>query len=166
MGAAALYAGSYVARKSNKRGTGRALGFLGYGLVLASAYLGGELSYTQKIGVNHAPDPDGELPKEYTSAMPEADLIEGKPAKVTVDGTDILLLKTSTAVYAMADHCSHMSGPLSEGKVEGDTIVCPWHGSRFCLKDGHVIDGPATSNQPVLDVKLEGGQVLVKARHA
>lgn len=166
MGAAAMYAGSYAARKSQKRGLGRWLGFLGYGLVLASAYLGGELSYSQKIGVNHAPDPEGELPKEFTVAIKEADLTEGKPAKTTVEGTDIFILKSGTKIYAMAEKCSHLSGPLSEGKVEGDSIICPWHGSRFCLKDGHVEDGPATSNQPVLEVKLENGEVLVRAQQS
>src|SRR3982750_1985061 len=56
MGAAALYAASYASRKADKRGLGRWLGFAGFGLVLASAYLGGELSYRQRIGVNHAAD--------------------------------------------------------------------------------------------------------------
>jgi nitrite reductase/ring-hydroxylating ferredoxin subunit len=133
-------------------------------LVAASAYLGGELSYSQKIGVNHAPDPEGELPEDYTEAINESELIEGKPAKVTIQGTDFLILKSGGQTYAMADKCSHLSGPLSEGRVEGDSIVCPWHGSKFCLKDGHVEDGPATNDQPVLDVKIENGKVLVKAR--
>jgi len=166
IGAAALYAGSYAARKSDNRGMGRVLGFLGYGLVLASAYLGGELSYSQKIGVNHAPDPEGELPKDFTPAIAVAELIEGKPKKVTIEGTDFLILKTTTGIYAMAEECSHLGGPLSEGKVEGDSIVCPWHGSRFCLKDGHVEDGPATNNQPVLEVKIQDGKVLVRAQQS
>ena len=166
IGAVALYAGSYAARKSEKRGLGRWLGFLGYGLVLASAYLGGELSYTQKIGVNHAPTPEEELPEDYTLALQETELTDGKPVKAVVDGTDVVIVKAGTKIYALADQCSHLGGPLSEGKVEGDSIVCPWHGSRFCLQDGHVQDGPATNNQPVLDVKIEDGKVLVRARRA
>lgn len=166
LGAAALYAGSYAARKSQRRGLGRNLGFIGYGLILASAYLGGELSYSQKIGVNHAPDPDEELPKDFKPAITEAELTVGKPAKVTVDGTDLFILKTPSAIYALANKCSHMGGPLSEGKLEGDSIVCPWHGSRFCVRDGHVEDGPATNNQPALDVKVVDGTVLVKTRQS
>lgn len=162
--AAAMYAGSYAARKSDKRGLGRWLGFLGFGLVMASAYLGGELSYAQKIGVNHAPDAEEELPKEYTAAVAEDELTDGKPVKATVNGTDLLILKRGNKIYAMAEKCSHMGGPLAEGTVEGDSIVCPWHGSRFCLENGRVEDGPATSNQPVLDVKVEGGKVLVRAQ--
>lgn len=161
-GAAVLYAGSYAARKGDRRGLGKWLGFLGYSFVLASAYLGGELSYSQKIGVNHAPDPAGELPQEYTYAADESDLVEGKPLKKTVGGTDLFLLKKDSTIYGMADKCSHLSGPLSEGKVEGDSIVCPWHGSRFCLRDGHVEHGPATNAQPVLEVKVDAGKILVK----
>ena len=164
IGAAALYAASYAARKSEKRGLGRLLGFVGFGLVLSSAYLGGELSYSQKIGVNHAPDAEGELPKEFTAAIKESELMQGKPAKVTIEGTDFFILKNGMTIYAMAENCSHLSGPLSEGRVEGDSIVCPWHGSRFCLKDGSVEDGPATNKQPVLDVKVEDGTVFVRAR--
>ncbi len=166
VGAAVLYAASYAARKSEKRGLGRLLGFLGYGVLLSSAYLGGELSYSQKIGVNHAPDAEGELPKEFTEAIKESELMQGKPSKVSIQGTDIFILKNGLKIFAMAEHCSHLSGPLSEGRVERDSIVCPWHGSRFCLEDGRVEDGPATSNQPVLDVKVEDGTVFVKARQA
>jgi nitrite reductase/ring-hydroxylating ferredoxin subunit/uncharacterized membrane protein len=166
MGAATLYAGSYIARKSEKRGLGRWLGFLGFGLVFASAYLGGELSYTQKIGVNHAPLPDTELPENYTevTGVTEADLVENQLAKGTADGTAILLVKQQGSIRALANTCSHLGGPLNEGQLEGDSVVCPWHGSRFCLADGHVEDGPATNPQPVLDVKTENGKFLVKAR--
>jgi nitrite reductase/ring-hydroxylating ferredoxin subunit/uncharacterized membrane protein len=164
LGAAVLYTGSLAARRGERRGIGKALGFLGFGLVLVSAYLGGELSYSQKIGVNHAPDVDEDLPKEYTVAIAESELVEGKTTKVNVAGADIFLLKTPTTLYALANRCSHLGGPLAEGKVEGDSVTCPWHGSRFCLRDGHVEDGPATNNQPVFDVKIEGGNVLVRAR--
>ncbi len=166
VGAAAFYTGSVVARRAERRGIGKALGFLGFGLVLASAYLGGELSYTQKVGVNHAPDIEEELPKDYKVAIAESELVVGKPVKANVEGVDVFLLKTPTAVYALADKCAHMGGPLSEGKIEGDSVVCPWHGSRFCVKDGRVEDGPATNNQPAFDVKIEGGNVLVKVRQS
>jgi nitrite reductase/ring-hydroxylating ferredoxin subunit/uncharacterized membrane protein len=166
MGAAAMYASSYAARKSEKRGLGRCLGFLGFSFVLASAWLGGELSYSQKIGMNHAPDPDNDLPKEYTevSGITESDLAENKLTKGTVNGTPVLLVKQGGVVHALAETCSHLGGPLSEGQLEGDSVVCPWHGSRFCLADGHVEDGPATNNQPVLDVKLQNGKILLKSR--
>lgn len=166
MGAATLYATSYLARKSDKRALGRWLGFLGFGCVFASAWLGGELSYSQKIGVNHAPLPDQELPADFTevSGVSEADLAANKLTKGSVDGTPVLLVRHGGAVRALANTCAHLGGPLNEGELKGDSVVCPWHGSRFCLVDGHVEDGPATNNQPALDVKIENGRIFVKAR--
>ncbi len=162
--AAALYTGSYIARKSRSRGLGRALAFAGYGLVLASAYLGGAISYRQRIGVDHSPDVDQDLPDGFRPALQENELAEGQPRKATVDGTDIFLLKRGGEIVALANHCSHMGGPLAEGKIEGDSVICPWHGSRFCLKTGAVLDGPAVHPQPKLDVLVRDGQVLVRKR--
>ena len=158
-----LYTGSYASRKCGNRGLGRGLGFLGYGIVLASSYLGGALSYSQRIGVDHSADPDEDLPKEYTSVCAESELKEDELRKVNVSGTGIFLLKQGAHIFALGEKCSHLGGPLSEGKVEGGTIQCPWHGSRFCLKDGSVVDGPATNPQPRLDVLVRDGQVFVRA---
>ena len=165
MAAAGAYAASYIARKCDNRGLGRTLGWLGFGLVFASAYLGGELSYTLKTGVNHAPD-RSDLPKDFMPAMAEADLPENKPTKAIVDGTPVLLVKRGAQIYALADTCSHLGGPLSEGKLEGDSIVCPWHGSRFCLKTGNVLDGPATANEPAFDMKVEDGKIFVRSKES
>ena len=160
--AAALYTGSYIARKARNRGLGRALGFVGFGTVLASAYLGGSISYKQRIGVDHSPDTEEELPQDFKPALAESELLEGQPKKATVDGTDIFLLKRGEQIFALANKCAHLGGPLNEGQVEGDTVVCPWHGSRYCLKTGEVLDGPSVYPQPRLDVQVMGGQVLVR----
>jgi nitrite reductase/ring-hydroxylating ferredoxin subunit/uncharacterized membrane protein len=159
-----LYGGSYVLRKKGNRGLGRGLSFLGYGVVLASAYLGGALSYTHRIGVDHSADPDNDLPREYTPVCAELELRPEELKKVNAKGTDILLFKRGNQIFAMGEKCSHLGGPLSEGQIKGDTVQCPWHGSRFCLTDGSVVDGPATHPQPTLDVLTKDAQVFVKTR--
>ncbi len=160
--AAVLYTASYVARRKDNRGVGRALAFVGYGIVIASAYLGGAISYRQRIGVDHSPDADQDLPQDFERALPESELTQGQPKKVTVDGTDIFLLKQGSQIFALANKCSHMGGPLNEGEIKDSSIICPWHGSRFCLKTGAVLDGPATHPQPKLDVQVRDGQVFVR----
>ena len=65
-------------------------------------------------------------------------------------------------MFAIAETCSHFSGPLSEGKLVGDSIVCPYHASRFALSDGHVLDGPAVHPQPCLEVRVQSGQIEVR----
>lgn len=161
VGAALLYTGSYIFRKANKRGAGRGLGFAGLGMVLASSYLGGELVYGHRIGVDHSVDRD-DLPEEYTKVCNESDLEEGKPSKGTVNGVEIFLLKKDGQIFALGNICSHVGGPLSEGEVKNGTIECPWHGSQFCLTDGSVVSGPATSPQPKLQVEIRNGEVLVR----
>lgn len=161
--AASLYAGSYWARKSRSRGLGRALGFAGYAVSLASAYLGGVLAYRLRIGVDHSPDRDDELPHDFKPALAENELTEGQPRKASVDGVDIFLLKRGGKIVALANKCSHQGGPLNEGEIKDNSVVCPWHGSRFCLKTGEVLDGPAVHPQPKLDVMVRDGQVFVKS---
>ncbi len=159
-----MYGTSYALRKSGNRGAGRALGFAGFATVLASAYLGGALSYEQRVGVNHAPDADEELPQDFVDICAESDLAEGTPKRAEANGKPVLLVRKGQEILALAETCSHAGGPLSEGKIEGDTVVCPWHGSRFCLRDGSVIDGPATIPQPALEVETRDGRVRVRAR--
>ena len=51
---------------------------------------------------------------------------------------------TSTAqYYAIADVCTHDAGQLTGGTVEGDMIVCPRHGARFCIRTGAALSAPA-----------------------
>jgi nitrite reductase/ring-hydroxylating ferredoxin subunit len=57
-----------------------------------------------------------------------------------------------------------MGGPLSEGTLKDGSVVCPWHNSEFALDDGHVINGPAVVNQPMLDVRERAGQIEVRTR--
>jgi nitrite reductase/ring-hydroxylating ferredoxin subunit/uncharacterized membrane protein len=160
--AALLYGASYIARKRDNRGSGRLLGFLGYGFVFAGAYLGGALSYRQRIGVDHSVDTDENLPNDWTRVASENELPEGQPHKTTLNCVDLFLLKRGGQIFALGNACSHLGGPLNEGKLEGDIIQCPWHGSRFCIRDGSIVDGPTTHPQPTLQVRVENGDVLVR----
>jgi nitrite reductase/ring-hydroxylating ferredoxin subunit len=60
-----------------------------------------------------------------------------------------------TRVRTSADH--------SEGTLKDGSVVCPWHGSEFALEDGHVLNGPATYNQPCVVVRERDGKIEVKA---
>jgi nitrite reductase/ring-hydroxylating ferredoxin subunit len=76
----------------------------------------------------------------------------------------VVLVKQGDTIFALRDTCTHLGGPLSEGKLEGDSIRCPWHGSRFCLTDGRVLDGPAVFPERVFDVRVREGQIEIRAR--
>ncbi len=53
-------------------------------------------------------------------------------------------------------------GPLAEGALEGDAIVCPWHASAFRLRDGAVRHGPASTRLTTYAARINEGQVEVQ----
>ncbi len=164
LGAAGLYTASLIARRGKSRQRGVALSMLGYAVASFSAYLGGHLVFGEQIGVDHTATPDQGQPKKFTPVMRASDLKERKPVRVDVEDAAVLLVRTGDTINALTNTCTHLGGPLHEGKLEGDSIRCPWHGSRFCLTDGAVLDGPATFDERVFEVRVRDGQIEVRAR--
>lgn len=162
VGAATLYATSLVARRRNSRRVGVGLSMLGFLVSGAAAYLGGHLVFGEKIGVDHTAGQP--MPRDFTPVMPDYELLENQLMRVEVKGVRLLLLRRQGQIYTLAETCSHLGGPLAEGDVVGDTVRCPWHGSRFSLQDGSVVDGPATHPQPCLEARVRDGQIAVRLK--
>ncbi|HEY7350366.1 MAG TPA: Rieske 2Fe-2S domain-containing protein [Ktedonobacterales bacterium] len=155
-----LYTASLVQRRRKRRGTGILLSALGYGAVILAGYLGGELVFVQGTGVNHAAWL--EAPEEFTSVMDDAALHPDTPARVMVGTTPVMLVRRGGNIYALTATCTHAGGPLNEGTLQDTRIVCPWHGSKFSLEDGHVQGGPATIDEPSFDVRIRNGKIEVR----
>ncbi|MFM8319379.1 MAG: Rieske 2Fe-2S domain-containing protein [Chloroflexota bacterium] len=162
-GALAFILLSLLARKGGQRSQGRALAFGGYLLSLGAAYLGGHLAYGYRIGMNHAPV-DG-LPAEYKPVIAETELPDGRPVKAWMDEIPLVLVRRGGQVFALADRCAHMGGPLSEGQFHEDrSITCPWHCSTFSMEDGRVLQGPSVYTQPCFETRILNGQVEVRLK--
>lgn len=159
--ATALYATSLVLRRKKKRSAGLGFAMLGFGVSSAAAYLGGHLVFGEQIGVDHAAAQ--EMPKDFVTVLADAELAEGEMKRADAAGVPVLLVRCEGEVCALAHTCSHMGGPLSEGKLEGDVVQCPWHGSRFNIRDGSVVDGPATFPQPRFETRVREGQIEVRS---
>jgi nitrite reductase/ring-hydroxylating ferredoxin subunit/uncharacterized membrane protein len=160
VGATALFATSLIMRKKRARNQGRGFAALGYALMTFSAHLGGKMVYEHRVGVDRTA---GEtFPENFTAVLPESKLPDNTPTRAMYQGSPILLVRRGERLFAMAETCSHFSGPLSEGKLDGDSIVCPYHASRFALEDGRVLNGPAVHPQPCLEVRAREGQIEVR----
>ena len=94
-----------------------------------------------------------------------AELADDKPIPVDVDGVEVAVVKAEGQVYAIHDVCSHAAIALSEGEVEGTTLECWLHGSRFDLRTGRPTGLPATEPVPVYPVTIDGEDVLVDVAH-
>ena len=97
----------------------------------------------------------------YVRACGVADLKEDGAISVVLGEDEIAIVKSEGEVFAIRDWCSHAAVPLSEGEVEGFTIECWLHNSRFDLRAGKPTGLPATQPVPVYPVKIEGDDVLV-----
>jgi nitrite reductase/ring-hydroxylating ferredoxin subunit/uncharacterized membrane protein len=159
--AATLYGVALTLRVRGDRGAGRGVAGLGFIVAISAAYLGGHLVYRKRIGVDHAERPDWD---DFVAVLPEHTLAEAAPRRVDVRGVSVVLVRRAGRIYALTERCAHLGGPLSEGQIDDVGIRCPWHGSRFALEDGRILEGPSTFAQPCLDVRVRDGQIEVRAR--
>lgn len=162
LGAMTIYATALTLRRRGARNPGRLLAALGLLTAGTAAYLGGDLVYRRRIGVDHGARPGGW--DSFVAVLPERELQEGWPRRVEARGVSIVLVRRGGRVYALGEACAHLGGPLSEGRVDGDAIRCPWHGSLFALDDGRVLEGPSAYPQPCFDVRVRGESIEVRAR--
>jgi nitrite reductase/ring-hydroxylating ferredoxin subunit/uncharacterized membrane protein len=154
-----LYTSSLLLRHRGARRAGRGLARAGFGVLVGAAYLGGRLVYHHRVGVDHAQrEPTG----GFVRALRESELREGEPRRATVGAVRLVLVRRADRIHALGETCSHHGGPLAEGEVRQTSLVCPWHGSRFALEDGRVLDGPATMPQPCFETRVRDGWVEVR----
>jgi nitrite reductase/ring-hydroxylating ferredoxin subunit/uncharacterized membrane protein len=159
-----LFGASLAARRTGAHGLGRALSLAGMGVLAGSGYLGGYLSFTRGVGVNHAFNEA--VPQDWTPVLDDTQLPDATPVRVEVDGTGILLYRSGGRILGIGSRCSHAGGPLDEGEIDAEALCakCPWHGSVFRLQDGGVVHGPASVPQTAYDVRSGSGKIEVRAR--
>jgi len=159
--ATVAYLASFSVRLGGAVDAGRWLSLAGAVILAGGAYVGGHLVFKYGYMVNRNAFARGQRAKEYTPMMPAADLPEVTPTKAMLGSTALVVVRRGDLVAALKATCSHAGGPLAEGTLEGDTIVCPWHGSAFRLTDGAVVHGPATTRQVTYRARIANGQVEV-----
>ena len=81
---------------------------------------------------------------------------------VEAGGHGIAIFNLDGKYYAIEDTCPHRGGPLSEGMLAEDEVICPWHGSRFKVKTGAVLTPPAQRNVKSFPVRVFGNDVEVE----
>lgn len=80
---------------------------------------------------------------QWIPVAPAVSIPDGDYTQVEIDGSLVAVFHVQGAFYAVEDVCTHDGNGLAGGAIEGDVIVCPRHGARFCLKTGAVLGPPA-----------------------
>jgi 3-phenylpropionate/trans-cinnamate dioxygenase ferredoxin subunit len=91
-----------------------------------------------------------------------SELPSGTHRVVEVDGAQVAVFNLEGQFYAIEDVCTHDGGILTGGPIEGDQIVCPRHGARFCIKTGAALTPPAFEPTATFPVRVEDGAVQVR----
>lgn len=129
------------------------LSIVGFIIVSAGAYVGGEVAYFFGNMINrHAWRGAGKkwLPLQLPA---DGELPEGTPTKAKLGINNLVLVRQGETIFALHDQCAHAGGPLSEGSIVDGCVECPWHGSRYQLTDGHLRRGPSVYDQPTYEVR-------------
>jgi nitrite reductase/ring-hydroxylating ferredoxin subunit/uncharacterized membrane protein len=164
-GALGLVVLSLGARARGNRGLGIGLSTVGSSLALLSGWLGGELVYVLGAAVsrNAFAPAAGEFQVAADAAAVKDGVLSAGRIRVGEQDVPLVLLRRGNEILALGGTCSHSGGPLAEGKlVDNDCVECPWHRSRFNLRNGRVQLGPATIPQPAFEARIQNGKVEVR----
>ncbi|RKS79137.1 nitrite reductase/ring-hydroxylating ferredoxin subunit [Actinomadura pelletieri DSM 43383] len=166
--ASSLYTASLVARGQGRDAAGRAFGFAGLTVLFAGAYLGGHLAFRQAAGASHADQISHLVPLGWHDLCAVEELPDGWPVHRRLGYISLFVLRKGGDIHILADRCSHLAGPLHQGRIVTDDnadtcVICPWHGSTFRVDDGSVVHGPATARQPAFESRVtDEGTVQVR----
>jgi 3-phenylpropionate/trans-cinnamate dioxygenase ferredoxin subunit len=97
----------------------------------------------------------------WIDAGAATDIPPGDYVSVEIDGTFVAVFNVGGDYLAVEDVCTHDGGGLSGGAVEGDQVICPRHGARFCLRDGRALTPPAYEPVRTYQTRVHEGRVEV-----
>lgn len=99
---------------------------------------------------------------EWVTVCAAQALADKERVVVDVDGSDVAVFNLGGQFYAIEDVCTHDGAEIASGELEGDEIVCPRHGARFCIRTGAVKSPPAYEDIACFPVRVEDGMIQVK----
>ena len=104
------------------------------------------------------------LSEDFVKVANTKDIQPSRMKEVEVNSEKVCLANVEGKYYAIGNVCTHLGGPLAQGKLEGYEVQCPWHGSRFDITTGKVVRPPATRSEPTYEIKIENDNILLKKR--
>ena len=156
------YIASFFVRLGGSETLGIWLSLAGVLILTVGGYIGGHVVFKYGYMVNRNAFARGQKAKEFTPVIAAADVPENAPTKVMLGPTALVVVRRGDVIHALKATCSHAGGPLDQGELVGDTIVCPWHFSAFRLSDGAVRHGPATTRQVAYRTRVNELQIEVQ----
>ena len=105
---------------------------------------------------------------EWMDIAPVKEFGPGQAKLLNIAGVDIAVFNLTGKYYAIEDVCSHEGSPMlgcglaPEDVVDGDQIICPRHGARFCIRTGAALTPPAYEPLTTFPVKIANGMIQIR----
>ena len=100
---------------------------------------------------------------EFVTVAKASDLADGELRRFEVGGTPVAVADVGGTLYAFGNTCTHEGCSLAQGQLDGTTVTCPCHGSRFDVTSGAVVRGPAREPVASYAVRVEGKEIQIQA---
>ena len=97
---------------------------------------------------------------DFTQGIDVHEVVEERPLLGHANGEAVVVARRGNEFFAVGATCSHYGGPLAEGRIEGDTVRCPWHHACFSLRTGQA-EAPALNSIACYDVEQRSGKLYV-----
>jgi 3-phenylpropionate/trans-cinnamate dioxygenase ferredoxin subunit len=98
----------------------------------------------------------------WLTVAPADSIADGDYAQAEVDGVIVAVFNIHGTFYAIEDTCTHDGGELAGGALDGDVVICPRHGARFCLRTGAALTPPAYEPVRTFETRINDGVVEIK----
>jgi 3-phenylpropionate/trans-cinnamate dioxygenase ferredoxin subunit len=92
-----------------------------------------------------------------------ANLGDGETRSLALGRRMVAIARSGAEYFAIEDVCTHDGAPLTGGEIEGDQIICPRHGARFCLRTGEALTPPAYEPVRVFATRIDDGRLWIRA---
>jgi len=100
---------------------------------------------------------------EFVKVAHISEIPPGTRKIIDLEEVTVALFNIDGKYYCIEDVCTHDSGPVAEGELDGFRIECPRHGAHFDVRDGKVLSMPAIVPIPVYEVKLDGEEIYIES---
>lgn len=104
---------------------------------------------------------DSPINVQYHRIARAEDLPEGERLIFEINNLPIVVFNVNGELLATGDLCSHDEGPIGDGEIEGNVIVCPRHGARFDMRTRKAVALPAVTGIPVYPVQITDGYIEI-----
>jgi 3-phenylpropionate/trans-cinnamate dioxygenase ferredoxin subunit len=99
---------------------------------------------------------------EFVPVAKRSELAGSHKLCLEVEDRFVVLVELDGEIYCLDDVCTHDGGPLGEGEIEGNCLVCPRHGAKFDIRTGAAVAMPATEPTGTHQVRVDGDQIYVR----